>query len=196
MINEFKRITLTCDGSSIFPNSLDGALPQYPTTLGATQTCLLPGAEGGSNVIPGLDYLLARYGFSAGEQWRNLGILIAMYIVLLCIQAVCAELMPDGNTAPRVNVFAKENKEREHLNAELEKNKVAYRKGEVEQDLSSLSSEKPFTWADLTYTVPVPGGQRQLLDHVYGYVKVSSWHCQRLETLLTCLFGSLESLPL
>jgi ATP-binding cassette, subfamily G (WHITE), member 2, SNQ2 len=108
--------------------------------------------------------------------------MIAMYIFFLTVQAICAELMPDGNTAPRINVFAKEDKERQDLNAELEKNKQAFRRGEIEQDLSDLvQTKRPFTWKNLTYTVPVPGGQRQLLDHVFGFVRPGQ---------LTALMGS------
>lgn len=32
-------------------------------------------------------------------------------------------------------------------------------------------TRKPFTWEKLCYTVPVPGGHRQLLTDVFGYVK-------------------------
>ncbi|ORY72886.1 pleiotropic drug resistance ABC transporter [Leucosporidium creatinivorum] len=182
MMNEYKRIDFTCDGTYIFPNSMDGQLPQYPTTLGDFQTCTIAGAQSGSNIIAGRDFLLARYGLRVEDQWRNFGIMIAMYIFFLSLQALCAEFMPDGNTAPRINVFAKEDKERQHLNAELEKNKQAYRRGEMEQDLSSLiQTKKPFTWKNLTYTVPVTGGQRQLLDHVFGFVRPGQ---------LTALMGS------
>lgn len=30
---------------------------------------------------------------------------------------------------------------------------------------------KPFTWENVNYHVPVPGGVRRLLHDVYGYVK-------------------------
>ncbi|GAA5893100.1 hypothetical protein JCM6882_003886 [Rhodosporidiobolus microsporus] len=172
LANEFKRITLTCDGSYIFPNSLDGELPQYPTALGPNQVCTVAGAQGGSDIIPGSDYLMASYGTAVSDQWRNFGILIALFLGLCILQSVCAEFMPDGNTIPRIAVYAKQNDERRRLNAELEKNKESYRKGEVEQDLSGLiQTKKPFTWENLTYTVPVKGGHRQLLDHVFGYVR-------------------------
>lgn len=36
---------------------------------------------------------------------------------------------------------------------------------------SSFSDRKTFTWEGLNYVVPVPGGTRQLLTDVYGYVK-------------------------
>ncbi|GAA6025845.1 hypothetical protein JCM10207_002683 [Rhodosporidiobolus poonsookiae] len=171
MENEFKRINLDCVGTYITPNSLSGLLPQYPDALGANQVCTLQGATAGNPTVPGRDYLSAGYDYDVSEQWRNWGITIVFFIGFNIIQAYLAEVLDHGAGAPSINVFAKENKERKQLNEELEKNKEAFRKGEIEQDLSDLiQTRKPFTWEDLTYTVPVPGGQRQLLDHVFGYV--------------------------
>ncbi|GAA6008132.1 hypothetical protein JCM10207_007040 [Rhodosporidiobolus poonsookiae] len=182
MINEFKRLQLTCDGSYIFPNSLDGQLPQYPEVLSEFQVCTLAGSSGGSRIISGLDYIRATYSYELSDQWRNFGILLAMYIGVSAVQAYCAELVNDGDTASRINVFARENQDRKRLNAALEQNKEAYRKGEAEQNLSKLvDTSKALTWENLTYTVPVPGGQRQLLDNVFGFVKPGQ---------LTALMGS------
>jgi ABC-type multidrug transport system ATPase subunit len=83
---------------------------------------------------------------------------------------------------PAINVFAKENAERKKLNAALQAQKAEFRKGTAEQNLSGLiSARKPFTWEDLTYDVQVPGGQRRLLNNIYGYVKPGT---------LTALMGS------
>jgi hypothetical protein len=65
---QFKRITITCDGDYITPNSLDGSLPQYPNTLGPSQVCSLPGATAGSNIIAGEDYLAAAYEYYVKDQ--------------------------------------------------------------------------------------------------------------------------------
>jgi len=87
----------------------------------------------------------------APSQWRNWGILVAFFIGISIIQAAIAEIVPDGNSAPRIDVFAHEDKERKELNERLQANKERYRKGEVEQDLSGLiKSSKAFTWEDLT----------------------------------------------
>lgn len=45
----------------------------------------------------------------------------------------------------------------------------------------SISSGQVFTWENLNYHVPVPGGQRRLLHDVFGYVKPAS---------LTALMGA------
>ncbi|GAA5979902.1 hypothetical protein JCM11641_007581 [Rhodosporidiobolus odoratus] len=182
MENEFKRLDLQCVGTYITPSSLGGLLPQYPEALGPNQVCTLAGSTAGNPAVPGRDYLSAAYDYNVSEQWRNWGISIVFFVGFNLIQAYLAELLDHGASAPAINVFAKENKERKGLNEELEKNKEAFRKGEVEQDLSNLiQTKKPFTWEDLTYTVPVPGGHRQLLDHVFGYVRPGQ---------LTALMGS------
>jgi ATP-binding cassette subfamily G (WHITE) protein 2 (SNQ2) len=67
------------------------------------------------------------------------------------MQAIVAEYIDHGAGHPAINVFAKENKERKALNEKLQANKEAYRKGEIEQDLSNLiQTRKPFTWQDVT----------------------------------------------
>ncbi|BGP56642.1 ATP-binding cassette transporter snq2 [Rhodotorula sphaerocarpa] len=177
MENEFRRIDLACVGSYITPSG-----GQYPTTLGANQVCTLPGSTPGNPVVPGSAYLQAAFSYDISHQWRNWGITIAFFVGFNIIQAILAESLDHGAGAPAINVFAPENKERKTLNEKLQANKERYRKGEVEQDLSDLiQTRKPFTWSDLTYTVPVPGGQRQLLDHVFGYVRPGE---------LTALMGS------
>lgn len=69
-------------------------------------------------------------------------------------------------------VFAKENKDTKVRNERLQERKAALAAGKINQDLAGLvESRRPFTWENLCYTVPVPGGQRQLLKDVFGYVK-------------------------
>ncbi|GAA5969283.1 hypothetical protein JCM8115_006749 [Rhodotorula mucilaginosa] len=177
MSNEFKRINLLCEGIYITPIG-----PGYPATLGPNQVCTLAGATPGNPIVPGRDYIYASFRFEIAHQWRNWGITIVFFFAFNVMQAIVAEYIDHGAGHPAINVFAKENKERKALNEKLQANKEAYRKGEIEQDLSNLiQTRKPFTWQDVTYTVPVPGGQRQLLDHVYGYVRPGE---------LTALMGS------
>lgn len=56
-----------------------------------------------------------------------------------------------GANSPAINVFRKENKETAELNAALQDNKAAFRKGEKQQNLDGLiSSRRPFTWENLS----------------------------------------------
>ena len=74
-------------------------------------------------------------------------------------------------------IYAKEDAEAKKLNdAQREKRsdsgekkqKDFYEEEKVEVD---LSAKKVFTWENLNYHVPVPGGTKRLLHDVMGYVK-------------------------
>lgn len=78
-----------------------------------------------------------------------------------------------GVTFPSIVIFERENDERKKLNERLASRKDAARRGELEQDITGLiRARKPFTWERLSYSVPVSGGHKRLLNDVYGYVVV------------------------
>lgn len=67
------------------------------------------------------------------------------------MQAYLVGVLRHGADSPQINVFAPEDKETKELNAKLQSNKAAFRKGEAEQDLSDLiQTRKAFTWENLT----------------------------------------------
>lgn len=71
-------------------------------------------------------------------------------------------------------IFAKETDETKKRNEELRERKA--NKNEKEQYITDgkeqdFSHKRVFTWENLNYHVPVPGGQRRLLHDVLGYVK-------------------------
>ncbi|PWZ02396.1 putative ATP-binding multidrug cassette transport protein [Testicularia cyperi] len=163
MVNEFKRVTFTCDGAQILPSG-----PSYPSGLGANQICTVAGATPGSDQIPGMDYLLASFGYESGHLWRNVGILIAFLVGFVAITAICMEIMDQGAFASAMVVKKPANKEEQKLNQKLQDR----RSGATEKTEAKLEVYgQSFTWQNLEYTVPVQGGQRKLLDNVFGYVK-------------------------
>lgn len=89
------------------------------------------------------------------------------------LQIICMEYIARAAANIKaIVVFAKENKDTKVRNARLQERKAGLAAGEINQDLAGLvESRRPFTWENLCYTVPVPGGQRQLLKDVFGYVK-------------------------
>lgn len=94
--------------------------------------------------------------------------------------------LTQGSVWPSIVIFERENKERKVLNERLASRKEAARRGELEQDIKGLvRTRKPFTWERLSYTVPVSGGQKRLLNDVYGYVQVSPVACWRNGLTLT-----------
>ncbi len=173
MVNEFKRITFTCEGAQIIPSG-----PGYPTQLTDNQICTLAGANPGTNQIPGAAYLAASFGYLESHLWRNIGILIAFLFGFVAITALVVESMDQGAFASAMVVKKPPSNEEKELNKKL----LDRRSGASEKTEAKLEVYgKPFTWSNLEYTVPVQGGHRKLLDSVYGYVKPGT---------MTALMGS------
>jgi ATP-binding cassette subfamily G (WHITE) protein 2 (SNQ2) len=138
MDNEFKRVNLDCVGQYITPRNLPG-LTKYPNVVGPNQVCTLQGAAPGTQIVAGTDYIKAGFAYYVNDQWRDWGFLIVFFIAFLLMQMGAMEYFKHGADMPAITVFSKENKERKALNATLLENKERYRKGEAEQDLSSMS---------------------------------------------------------
>ncbi|KAK4133652.1 hypothetical protein BT67DRAFT_434638 [Trichocladium antarcticum] len=167
MENEFSRSTLTCTAESIIPRG-----PEYTNI--DYQVCTLPGSTPGTLEIPGSSYIDQGFSYSPGLLWRDWGIVVALIVFFLVMNIVAGEYVRFGMGGNQAKVFQKPNAERKKLNDELARKKAETRKsGAEESDSSQLSiaSESILTWENLCYEVPVPGGTRQLLDHVFGYVK-------------------------
>lgn len=167
MINEFEDLDLLCTGASIVPSGAG-----YSTTVGINQVCTLAGAKAGEQFVSGKDYIDAAFQLSTDQLWRNFGILIAFFIGFQVMCTLAIELQ-QGVTWPSIVIFERENAERKQLNERLMERKEAARRGELETDIKDMvKSKKPFTWEKLSYTVPVSGGHKRLLNDVYGYVLV------------------------
>ena len=78
------------------------------------------------------------------------------------------------------SVYAKEDADAKKRNAVLRERKEMILsekqngKGDHEMErnvVADISDKKVFTWENLNYHVPVPGGTRRLLHDVFGYVK-------------------------
>ncbi|THH06687.1 hypothetical protein EW146_g9533 [Bondarzewia mesenterica] len=183
MENEFMRITFTCDGAYVVPRNGPG-MTKYPDVLGPNQACTLVGSAPGSVLVPGRDYLRVGYGLNVADLWRrNFVVLLGFLIFFWIFQTIVIEIYPQFAGGGAVNFFAKETAETKQLNAELKERRIkkaALERAEKAQamedtkavrDPNAFSDRKAFTWEKLNYHVPVPGGTRQLLNDVYGYVK-------------------------
>lgn len=74
-------------------------MPNSPTiirtTLGATQTCTLFGAEVGNSSISGTTYLSVGYGIDVKDLWRrNLLVLIGFFFLFQLTQVFILEFFP------------------------------------------------------------------------------------------------------
>ncbi|KAI6133706.1 pleiotropic drug resistance ABC transporter [Pisolithus croceorrhizus] len=190
MENEFMRTSdwysIYADGNYIVPRNGPG-MDIYPNDLGPNQVCTLYGAQPGSDAIPGKNYLEAGFALNTADIWRrSLVVTVAFIIFFLFTQLVAIELFSPKLPGTSINIFAKENAETKRLNA-IQREKKAARANEKQseedekvegkerlvdaEDENAHAHRKVFTWEDLNYHVPVPGGTRRLLHDVCGYVK-------------------------
>lgn len=94
MENEFMRLSLTCDGTSITPRN-GGILNKYPDGLGPNQICTLFGSQPGDDVVSGSSYLQVGYRYNVADIWRrNFVVLVAFFILFLVTQLVALEYFP------------------------------------------------------------------------------------------------------
>jgi ABC-type multidrug transport system ATPase subunit/ABC-type multidrug transport system permease subunit len=169
MENEFSRIDMTCTSDSLIPSG-----PGYDDVN--HQVCTLPGSKPGTLLISGTDYLAQGFSYEPNRLWMNWGIVIVLIIFLLIMNVVLGEVVKFGAGGNAAKIFQRPNQERTQLNQSLmehrdvrrreKKNEQAFKKSEL-----NISSQRILTWEALNYDVPVAGGNRRLLENVYGYVR-------------------------
>ena len=166
MVNEFKRLTMTCTRDSLIPSG-----PGYGDI--DHQACTLAGGHPGSAIIPGSRYIGQTFNYHSGDLWRNFGIMLALTVALLGLSMYFGETIRFGAGGKTITFFQKENQERKELNQALVEQSSTRREKGLSDTGSNLNitSESVFTWEDVCYDVPVPSGHLRLLNSVYGYVQ-------------------------
>ena len=111
--SQFFFAQLTCDGDYVVPRNVGNAT-KYPykvsfyvgylpltfyvshsTELGPNQVCTLFGAQPGSRIVTGKDYIQAGYNLNTDDLWRrNFVVLFAFLIFFWLTQTVVIELYP------------------------------------------------------------------------------------------------------
>lgn len=166
MANEFGGSEITCSNESLVPSG-----PTYGDVN--HQVCTLPGSTPGTLQVDGGAYITQGFTYAPEDLWRNFGIIMAIIIFFLIMNVVLGEFVKYGMGGNQAKVFAKPNEERKALNEALTSKRLQRQKSKTEEEGSALKIESSsiLTWEDLNYDVPVPGGQRRLLNSVYGYCK-------------------------
>lgn len=167
MVNEFKRLTVTCDAAALVPSGEGYDDIQY-------QSCTMPGSRPGTPLISGSDYLRDAFSYHRGDLWRNFGILVVLTFFFLFTNTWLGEVIKWGAGGRTITFYQKENAERKELNQKLMEKRKRSRETKTREDTGSelkITSKSVLTWEDLNYDVPVPGGTRRLLNSVYGYVQ-------------------------
>ncbi|BFZ59965.1 ATP-binding cassette transporter snq2 [Saitoella coloradoensis] len=172
--NEFGRVNFTCTDSNLVPSG------RMYTNI-ANQVCTLAGAVTGTNLVIGSEYIKLTYNYVVSHLWRNFGIIVGFTAFFLFCNAWFGEIFTFGAGGKTVTLYQKENAERKRLNQALEAKRNARREGKEDDSQLEIKSKQVLTWEALNYDVPVPGGEKRLLNDIYGYVEPGK---------LTALMGS------
>lgn len=181
LANEFHHKVIPCVAQNLVPFDPTGQFYNDP----AHQSCAgVGGAIQGSGhvTINGDDYL-SSLSYSHDNVWRNFGILWAWWALFVAITVIAtSRWKAESENGPSLLI------PRENLHHVAAKG-LLDEEGQGNPDAKNLKDEgdKPsqaddleknlirntsvFTWKNLCYTVKTPHGERQLLDHVHGWVK-------------------------
>ncbi|GAB7352050.1 hypothetical protein MBLNU459_g2559t1 [Dothideomycetes sp. NU459] len=169
MINEFHNREFLC---SVL-------VPSYGTLEAGTQVCTAVGSVAGQDYVNGDAYINTAYKYYYSHKWRNLGIIIAFMIGLMCAYLAATEYISAKKSKGEVLVFR-----RGHTPAVLTKGSsddieaagaapVVANKEAKEVEASNIIQKQTavFHWADVTYDIKIKSEERRILDHVDGWVK-------------------------
>ena len=138
------------------------------------QTCTVPGAIPGTDIIPGDQYVLKSYDYNVKDLWRNFGLILVILGAFLFLNMFLSETLMWGAGGKTVTYFAKESKEAKELNNRLgeKRNRRKLKQKEEKGSDLKVDSKSILTWENLCYDVPGPsGGQLRLLKDIFGFVR-------------------------
>jgi ABC-type multidrug transport system ATPase subunit len=171
--NEFHDQDIPCVGPNLVPSG-----PGYTAGQGGQSCAGVGGAISGATSITG-DAYLSSMSFSHSHIWRNLGIIIAWWILFIALTIFFTSrwrLLGEGGRSlliPRELQLRSKHSPRDEESQVTKKNQVRSASDTEDGSLSYdlVRNRSIFTWKDLTYTVKTPSGDRILLDSVQGYIK-------------------------
>ncbi|KZF25288.1 ABC multidrug transporter [Xylona heveae TC161] len=177
LTNEFHHRYMDCD-----PNNL---VPQGPNVKPEYQGCSLGtvGSPLGSTGMTGEYYLATEFSYTRHHLWRNFGVLIAWTVLYILITGLASEVFSFVGGGGGALVFKRSKKAKQAVKSSGVDEEKAGTIGdsspstmtetdETTKNLKGISqSESIFTWRNVEYTVPYPGGERKLLNNIEGFAK-------------------------
>lgn len=164
MVNEWSGLNLRCVAPSLVPSG-----PGYNDT--AYQACTLPGATRADSV-DGMEYLREQYGYAHGHLWRGFGIVVGFWLFYTFLTAVGYERMKNQADDAGGLIFKRGKSSRAHISDEEQPpSNCATQTAQNPTTAPSTVVGSVYAWKDIDYTVKAAGVQKQLLNHVSGFVK-------------------------
>ncbi|KAF8314186.1 ABC transporter [Clavulina sp. PMI_390] len=177
MTNEFHDVEFSC--AQIVPSG-----GSY-TTAGDNFACAVQGAQAGQTTVNGDAYLSAALDYHHSHLWRNVGINLAFWIAFVFLTALAVERLKAAGSEKSFLLFSRQAArnaddvapaDAEHgqmttIKKSATTASAAQRRDEEKMKTQLQRADTVFTWQNVNYTVPVKGGQRQLLNDVQGYAR-------------------------
>ncbi|KAL3478070.1 ABC-2 type transporter-domain-containing protein [Aspergillus californicus] len=180
MSNEFYNLDIQC----ISPN----IVPDGPNAQAGHQSCSIQGSTLDQLTVQGSNYIQSAFTYSRSHLWRNFGIIIAWFIFFVTITMLGMELQKPNKGGSSVTVYKRGEEPKEVTEAvqhkEIPHDEEAASTGNTSNGTNNADldesggkvegiarSTSVFTFQNVNYTIPVGGGQRQLLRDVQGYVR-------------------------
>ncbi|ORZ24007.1 ABC-2 type transporter-domain-containing protein [Absidia repens] len=174
LVNEMKDQVYSCEGPG---NSVPYG-PDY--TDWNYKTCTMAGGISGESSVLGDNYLLSGLFYKPSERWApDFIVVVAFFLFFTAITALAMDFSAVGrsSTLTRLYLPGKSPKQRTPEEEETRRQRQA----QVIETMEDTSTGTTFSWHHVNYTVPVKGGNIQLLKDISGIVKPGH---------LTALMGS------
>ncbi|KAL0085199.1 ABC-2 type transporter-domain-containing protein [Phycomyces blakesleeanus] len=174
LVNEMNGQKYSCDGPG---NAV-------PFGLGYTdwdyKICTMLGGVPGENFVKGESYLLKALDYKPWEAWAPDFIAVVGFFILFTVACALSMEYLDSDNGGNTTKFYLPGKAPKHRN-DQEENERRKRLAKITEEMDSISTGTTFSWQNVNYTVPVKGGNLQLLTGINGIVKPGH---------LTALMGS------
>ncbi|KAG0170921.1 hypothetical protein DFQ28_001400 [Apophysomyces sp. BC1034] len=174
LVNEMHGQTYTCEG---FGNAIPFG-PGYDDWN--YKTCTMAGGVPGQDHVEGDAYLLQALDYKPWEMWApDFVVVIAFFLFFTFLCAAAMELggISKAGSLTKLYVPGKAPKPRTAEEEDERRRKQA----RVTDEMDTIATGTTFSWHHVDYTVPIKGGNLQLLNNIAGIVKPGH---------LTALMGS------
>ncbi|KAJ5676892.1 ABC multidrug transporter C [Penicillium maclennaniae] len=166
MVNEFHNRNFTCSSF----------VPSYPTADLAHQVCSTKGAQAGSTIVMGDNYLRESFQYYNSHKWRNLGIMFAFMIFFMATYLIGTEYISESKSKGEVLLFRRGYSPKRTESDDVEGAQVVSSSEKTNESPKEVSAKIQrqtaiFHWQDVCYDIKIKSEERRILDHVDGWVK-------------------------
>ncbi|KAI8340374.1 ABC-2 type transporter-domain-containing protein [Choanephora cucurbitarum] len=178
LINEMKGQRYSCEG-------IGNAVPSGPGYDDWNyKVCTMTGGNPGENFVLGDNYLMNKLWWDSNHLWAPDFVAVTGFFILFTIM-ICLAMEFKGSNAvgslTKLYIPGKAPKQRSEEETNELRRKHTSHIDAMDQTMEIVTTGTTFSWQNVNYTVPIKGGELQLLNNINGIVKPGH---------LTALMGS------